>query len=106
MLEHVEGKNTIKAVIAKRQRVRVAYHVSVAKELTLEFNAVRIGLRRSSGADVENEIFSLAKNCLEFRTNRVAPVVFRWERYRLLEKNRYMSVKFEDGAAPRTRDTC
>ena len=86
--------------------MRVAYNISVAEGPTLEFNAVGIALRRNSCANVENEIFSLAENCLEFRANRVAPVVFRWERYRLLEKNRYMSVKFEDGAAPRTRDTC
>jgi hypothetical protein len=54
---------------------------------------------------VENEIF-LAENCLEFRANGVARVVFRRNRHWLLKKNRYTSVKFEDGAAPQTRDTC
>ena len=68
-------------------------------------HAVRITLRRSSCTNVENEIF-LAENCLEFRANGVARVVFRRNRHWLLKKNRYTSVKFEDGAAPQTRDTC
>ena len=46
MFENVEGKDTIKAGVAKRKLIGVAHHVGVLENLVLKFDAIRIFLRR------------------------------------------------------------
>ena len=50
--ENVERKNAVENSITKRKATRVADDVSVAKDLMLEFDAIRVSHRGRAGADV------------------------------------------------------
>jgi len=52
MFENVERKNAVENSVTKRKAMRIADDVSVAKDLTLEFDAIRISRRGRASADV------------------------------------------------------
>ena len=52
MFRNVERKNAVENSITKRKAMRAADDVSVAKDLMLEFDAIRVSHRGRAGADV------------------------------------------------------
>ena len=65
MLEHVQRENAIEDPLAKRQLMRIAHDVGVAKNLVLELDAIRVTHRRPAGADVKDEVLPFAQHGVE-----------------------------------------
>ena len=55
MFENVESKNAVKNSVTKRKAMRVADDVSVAEDLMLEFDAIRVSRRGRASADVQDD---------------------------------------------------
>jgi hypothetical protein len=87
MLKDIEGKHAVKNRIAKREMVRVAYDIGMSKNLMLQFDAIRMMLRRPARANVQDEIISGLQDGFVFRWNWIAAVVRSDQLERFGKKN-------------------
>ena len=77
MFEDFESEDAIENAVTERKMVSVAHDISVPKNLMLELDAIRIALRRSARANVQDEIISSSQNGFVFRSDWIAGVVRR-----------------------------
>jgi hypothetical protein len=60
MLENIEGKDAVESCLAKWKMMRIAHDIGVPENLVLKLDAIRVALRRSARANVQDEISAIA----------------------------------------------
>ncbi len=72
MFEDVKGEDMVESIIAEGKGVRVTHHISVSKNLALEFDAIGIVVGGCAGPDMENQAFTCPDDGFEFSSHRIA----------------------------------
>jgi hypothetical protein len=74
MLENIEGKNPIETAVAKRQRVGITDHVSMAKDFVFQLNAAGIFRGSGTGAEMQDALIAAREDFLELGADCVTGV--------------------------------
>jgi hypothetical protein len=106
VFENVEGENAIEDCVPKRQRMRVADDIGVAKNLVLELDAIRVPARTGASAEVQCPAFGGSQNILELCSERVTLMPAWNYLHQFAEKNRDVAQNLKMRAATLATNRC